>query len=104
LKTYAGYAWYDPPLARMPSAFSMVVCDGPPADTVGGRYGLVPVMRRRLAPGCVILLDDAVREHERAIARRWEYELEASHDVIDGDKPFIRLVVAAARKAMLKTG
>jgi hypothetical protein len=104
LKNHGGYAWYDPPLERMPRAFSLVVCDGPPADTVGGRYGLVPVMHRRLAPGCVLLLDDAEREHERAIARRWAYELQASNDLIDGRKPFIRLVVAAARHAMLKTG
>jgi hypothetical protein len=104
LKAYAGYAWYDPPLASMPRAFSMVACDGPPADTVGGRYGLVPVMRRRLAARCVILLDDAEREQERAIARRWEYELGASYHVIDGRKPYIRLIVSTTRPALLATG
>jgi hypothetical protein len=105
LKTYAGFQWYDPPLSRMPPQFSLVVCDGPPGSTAGGRYGLVPVMRPYLAPGCVILLDDAEREQERAIARRWAEELDSSHHLVDGDKPFIRLAVAArAPQAVLKAG
>ena len=43
----------------LPGQFALVVCDGPPSGTLGGRYGLVPVMREHLQPGCVILLDDA---------------------------------------------
>lgn len=76
--------WYDADFNRMPATFSLVVCDGPPGDTPGGRYGLVPLMRDRLAPGCVILLDDVNREPERAIAERWADELSASL-VIEGD-------------------
>jgi hypothetical protein len=93
LKHYAGFDWYDPPLAEMPPQFAMVVCDGPPSGTVGGRYGLVPVMRERLRPGCVILLDDAWREDERAVARRWDSELGATHEVVSCKKPYIRMVV-----------
>ena len=70
-----------------------VVCDGPPSGTVGGRYGLVPVMREHLRPGCVILLDDAWREDERAVARRWDSELGATHEVVSCKKPYIRMVV-----------
>lgn len=92
LKSYSGFAWYDPPLARLPSSFGLVVCDGPPAETLGGRYGLVPIMRGHLAPGCVILLDDAEREQEREIARRWQLELDASYQFVADDKPFIRLI------------
>jgi hypothetical protein len=93
LKSYAGFVWYDVSALSLPPAFSMVVCDGPPADTPGGRYGLVPVMRESLPTGCVILLDDAEREHERTIARRWQAELGATHEVIGHHKPFIRMVV-----------
>lgn len=93
LRNYAGYAWYDPPLSRLPRSFSLVVCDGPPAETMGGRYGLVPIMRDHLAPGCVILLDDAERQYERAIARRWQLELGATQQIVDDAKPFIRLVM-----------
>ena len=51
---------------------------------MGGRYGLVPVMRERFAPGCVILLDDAQRTAERMIAERWARELGASL-ALEGD-------------------
>jgi hypothetical protein len=105
LRSYGAYAWYDPPLAQMPGNFALVVCDGPPADTPGGRYGLVPVMRDHLAPGCMILLDDAVREQERAIARRWQAALGASHQIIGSDKPFIRMVVSRHhQQSWMKTG
>jgi hypothetical protein len=93
LRQHGRFAWYDAPLARMPRQFSMVVCDGPPNDTPGGRYGLVPVMRERLATGCVILLDDAERLDEREIARRWEVELGATHELVSCRKPYIRMVV-----------
>jgi hypothetical protein len=104
LRRYAGFDWYDPPLASMQRAFSLVVCDGPPAHTRGGRYGLLPVMRNHLAPGCVILLDDAEREHERAIAWRWQAEAGASHEVVQGAKPFIRLVMAASAMPLRRAG
>ena len=75
-KDYGGYCWYDAPLDSMPDGFCLVVCDGPPSRrTKGGRYGLAPVMRDRLEPGCIILFDDAEREEDIAIARRWEAEL-----------------------------
>lgn len=93
LKPYAGFHWYDPPLGEMPSHFAMVVCDGPPAQTLGGRYGLAPVMRDHLQPGCVILLDDASREDERTVARRWQAELGATHELVLCKKPYIRMVV-----------
>ena len=93
LRTYADFEWYDPPLAEMPRSFSLVICDGPPSRTLGGRYGLVPVMRTRLKAGCVILLDDAEREQERQIARLWQTELGAHAEFLDGSKPLIRLVV-----------
>lgn len=71
LRSYGQYTWYDPPLAMMPSDFTLVVCDGPPSGTPGGRYGLLPMMRSRVRPGCVMLLDDAAREAEALVAERW---------------------------------
>jgi hypothetical protein len=78
LKSYGEFSWYDPPLAEMPGAFSLVVCDGPPGATPGGRYGLLPVMRERLPAGSLILLDDAERPEEQAVLARWggEYGVE----------------------------
>ena len=61
LQSLSDFDWYDAPLAEMPSEFRLVICDGPPGSTTGGRYGLLPLMRDRLPEGSVILLDDAAR-------------------------------------------
>lgn len=97
LKNYVDFAWYDAPLQLMPDAFTLVICDGPPGDTRGGRYGLVPVMKSRLRPGCVILLDDSAREQERAIAQRWSSELPAAIESCASRKPYVKLTVAEGR-------
>jgi hypothetical protein len=91
LKDYGAFAGYDPPLGLMPNEFSMVVCDGPPGDTKGGRYGLLSVMRSRLKPGAAILLDDASRENEKVIAARWASELHTTYDIRGSRKPYILL-------------
>lgn len=74
LKSYGAFNWYTLPFAAMPARFSLVVCDGPPEKTRGGRYGLLPVLRDRLTAGTVILLDDAARESEFRVLGRWTRE------------------------------
>lgn len=74
LVDYGKFSWYDPPLTQMPSEFSLVICDGPPGATKGGRYGLLPVMLERLTDQCLILLDDADRPGEVELIKRWEVE------------------------------
>lgn len=76
LKDYGDFSWYDPPLDRLPDSFSLVICDGPPGSTKGGRYGLIPVLKDRLAPGTIILLDDADRDAEADALKRWSELLE----------------------------
>ena len=93
LKDYNGFSWYNPPLESMPNSFTLVICDGPPAGTLGGRYGLVPIMRARLKPGCILLLDDAAREEEQAIASRWEAELGAHSEIFGFRQPYIKMTV-----------
>jgi hypothetical protein len=97
LDDHGAFWWYDAPLQSMPERFALVVCDGPPGQTKGGRYGLVPIMRQRLEQGCVILLDDAGREEELAIARRWEGELGASLRILGATKPHIEMIVGGSR-------
>ena len=97
LKNYDGFDWYDAPnLDAIREKFSVVICDGPPGKTRGGRYGLVPVMLGKLAPDCIILLDDGARAEEQAIAARWKPMLSASEELVGREKPFIRLVAGAA--------
>jgi len=68
---YGDYIWYDPSGLGATRGFSIVVCDGPPGDTKGGRYGLLPVLADRLAPGCRVLLDDVCRPGEQEVVARW---------------------------------
>jgi hypothetical protein len=94
LKDYGDYCWYDLTFDEMPESVALVVCDGPPRRTKGGRFGLIPVMKDRLKSGCVILLDDAERKEELDIAKRWQTELETTFNVHGKLKPYIKMVIA----------
>jgi hypothetical protein len=72
LKSYGDYQWYDPKDINPPKDFSLVICDGPPHDTKGGRYGLLPLMHGQLADQAIILLDDYVRLEEKSIVIKWQ--------------------------------
>lgn len=74
LRSFGDFEWYDAPLAEMPKEFQLVICDGPPGSTAGGRYGLLPVMGQHLRAGSVILLDDATRPGEVEVMHRWVSE------------------------------
>lgn len=71
LRDYGEFTWYEPPLAQLPEKFPLVICDGPPGTTSGGRYGLLPVFGKRLPEGSLILFDDAGRAGEAEVLRRW---------------------------------
>jgi len=93
LRNYPEFAWYDPPLDSMPDTFALVICDGPPGGTRGARYGLAAVMKDRLRPGCVILLDDAAWETQQKTAARWSVELSGTYTTLGSKKPYIRMVL-----------
>lgn len=93
LRNYGDYFWYDPPWGKMPDEFDLVICDGPPCNTPGGRYGMMPVMKSHLAPGCVILMDDAAGNEERNIVIRWAEEMSAHYQISDSEKPFATVVL-----------
>ena len=73
LRPYAGadYVWYTWPTTLSEKVFSVVVCDGPPARTPGGRFGLLPVVDSSLADDCLIILDDTQRLCEQQAIARW---------------------------------
>jgi predicted O-methyltransferase YrrM len=74
IRDYGSYSWYDVSREALPEDIALVVCDGPPGNTDGGRYGLLPAVRGRLAHGCVIFLDDAARAGEQNVLERWRQE------------------------------
>jgi hypothetical protein len=97
LKSYGDFDWYQVPrLDSITEKFSVVICDGPPGATRGGRYGLVPVMLEKLKPDCTILLDDGARAEEQEIAARWAPMLSTSAEILGKEKPFIRLKAGSA--------
>jgi|SRR6187455_532037 len=71
LESYGAFTWYSAK-EPLPARFDLVVCDGPPSDTRGGRYGLLPVMRDRVDAHTIILLDDAERPSENQVLRQWK--------------------------------
>lgn len=77
LRDYGDFFWYDPAVDSLPKDFRLVVADGPPGDVKGGRFDLLPMLPRHFAPEVVNLLDEAEREQERAVLRKWtnEYSL-----------------------------
>lgn len=83
LRSYGDYSWYAFP-ADWSTGYSLVVCDGPPGDTPGGRYGVVPVVGVARLAGATVLLDDLEREGEQAVARRWAAEWGIALDYVEG--------------------
>lgn len=71
LVDYGDYHWYDLHQQYLSRDISLVICDGPPGSTQGGRYGLVPVMDKQLAVNCLVLLDDTHRKAEQRIIDVW---------------------------------
>ena len=97
MRSYGDFDWYAlPSLQTLPGKISMVICDGPPGGTRGGRYGLVPVMMDKMRPDCVLLLDDGAREQERQIAARWGQMIWAKPELIGTEKPYYRLQAGSA--------
>ena len=94
LQRYGSYDWYAVP-ASLPSHFHLVVCDGPPADTRGGRYGLLPQLGHHLSKDATLLLDDAERPEEQGVLRQWK---EAGWEyVIEGERDEAYAVVTVSR-------
>jgi hypothetical protein len=83
LRRYGELDWYELP-AGLPDHFDLVVCDGPPSDTRGGRMGLLEVLGDKLKEsGAIVLLDDSNRPAEAELvaamcAAGWRSQLTRS--------------------------
>lgn len=61
--------WYG--LTAVPLSIDLLVIDGPPWAVHPYARGMAERLFPLLAPGAVVLLDDAARPGERYVARRW---------------------------------
>lgn len=67
------YEWYSLADAVLPDRIDLLFVDGPPGP--GGklsRFPALPLLWEHLGPEVLIVLDDADREDEREILRRWD--------------------------------
>lgn len=73
-----GAHWYpESALAELPAGIDLLLVDGPPGNDEGierSRYPALPAINERLAPGSIVVLDDAERPGEQAILERWSME------------------------------
>ena len=65
---WPGY-WYQ--LTAVPDSINMLIIDGPPWSVHPYVRGAAEMLFPRIAPGGLVLLDDAARPGERIVARRW---------------------------------
>ncbi len=88
LTEFDGFSWYDTRKLSLPKDFTLVICDAPPGDTPGGRFGLLPCLREHLHSDAVVLLDDYERSEEKEIAERWAREFGMTIEEHGIEKPF----------------
>ena len=69
------YRWYQIDTDRIKENIDLLFIDGPVGrQQKNARYPALPVLRDKLNPGAVILLDDANRQDEKAIRKMWMQE------------------------------
>lgn len=95
LVSYPTYDWYDKSLIPADLRFGLVICDGPPWASRGGRYGLVPLMIGQFAPGCRVFVDDAGRPEEQEMLATWARDFGLRGDTEGQEKPYAVVIKPA---------
>lgn len=95
LMSYDDFDWYDITGNEF-SDIGLVVCDGPPGNTRGGRVGLLPVIKDVLQASCIILLDDCQRPQELEVIKQWSSLCQFDYILIGHDKKFARITLGKA--------
>jgi predicted O-methyltransferase YrrM len=64
--------WYEAPSWNDVTGIGLLVIDGPPGGTgPHARYPAVELLADRLAPGAIVVIDDADRDDEKAMLAGW---------------------------------
>lgn len=80
LKDYGNFEWYDTSNINL-SAFgdiNLVICDGPPGSSKGGRIGLPYRCATSFSHYCLVLADDTHRNQEQMMLEQWVSEFSAT--------------------------
>lgn len=89
LKSFGDFDWYsDLPEHSLPGLIDVILCDGPPNSTRGGRYGTLPRLKHKLADGALIVVDDSRRAEEAQMIARWIEESEGKIEMIESFPTF----------------
>jgi predicted O-methyltransferase YrrM len=85
--------WYDGSVFAELTGIDMLLIDGPPRLLrLDIRYPALPFFWERLSPGAIVLLDDAARPSERAIAKTWQQNFpQARYDYLRFEKGALRI-------------
>ena len=88
--SFDGAPWYaTAAVSELPArGIELLLVDGPPGYGDGmahSRYPALPALAGRLAPGCLVILDDADRDPEREIVERWSNECDGWEFGLDTD-------------------
>ena len=85
--------WYDTRVLADLSQVELLLIDGPPtALRADIRYPALPFFWGRLAPGAIVLLDDAARPAERAMAAAWQRQFpDATYEYLHLEKGALRI-------------
>ena len=91
MRDYGDFCWYDISFSKLIKKYRLVICDGPPAQTRGGRFGLIPLMKDKFGRGTIILLDDATREGENRIINDWKKIVPMKIKLSQTEYPFAKI-------------
>lgn len=74
------WPWYGLASIEDLNGIDLLVVDGPPRSTGAlARYPALPLLYRKMRPGGIVLLDDADRTEEKAIAELWRKSFPNDH-------------------------
>ncbi len=94
LKDFGDFEWYDVNyLTYDIKELGLIICDGPPGNTKGGRYGLIPIMKKFIKKHCIILVDDMIRDKEKVMINDWKKIIDFEIEIINTEYPFAILKI-----------
>jgi predicted O-methyltransferase YrrM len=73
------YLWYDLKRDYFKKPIDLIIVDGPPGVIQkGSRYPAIPILFEYMNDGCIVLVDDYLREDEKEMVVKWisEFGLE----------------------------